>query len=170
MANTLEVKKQLHSAGFRNRRWGWSAVHQLPMILEDGERIERAVTGGYDDGYVVVLATNRRVLLLDKKPFSFKAEDVRYEMVSEVEHYLGPFVAKIRIHCLSKSIEVTSVHHGNVQAFAIYVDQAANQARRGMSAGQLGWNQAMMNAQQTGGTHYERQEPVLQHQNFRSNQ
>ena len=149
MANTLEVRKQLHSAGFRNRRWGWSAIHQLPMILEDGEKIERAVSGSYDDGYAVILATNRRVLFLDKKPFSFRAEDIRYEMVSEVEHYLGPVMAKLRIHCLSKSFEVKSIHHGNVQAFAIYVDQTANQARRDLNAQQMGWSQAVTSARAT---------------------
>ena len=145
MANTLEVRRQLMAAGFRLKYLGWSAMHQLPMILEDGEIIQRVVSGLYDDGYAVVLATDRRVLFLDKKIMSFRAEDIRYEMVSEVEHYLGPLAAKLRIHCLSKSFEVKSLNHSSVQAFAIYVEQTANQFRLRMSGAANTWSQ-MVNA------------------------
>ncbi len=132
MANLLEVRQQLHSAGFKNKYWGWSAIRQLPMILEADEEIERVVTGIYSDGHAVVLATNKRMIILDKKPMSFRAEDIHYEMVSEVEHYLGPLAAKLRIHCLSKSFEFSSLRHQIVQSFAIHVDQKVNQIRLNM--------------------------------------
>ena len=143
MANTLEVRKQLDAAGFKNKYWGWSAIHQLPMLLEDGEVIQRCVSGLYSDGYAIMLATDRRVLFLDKKIMSFRAEDIRYEMVSEVEHYLGPVGAKLRIHCLSKSFEIKSLHHDAVQTFAIYVEQTANQYRLQAGVNNATWQQAV---------------------------
>ncbi len=142
MANTLEVRKQLHLAGFRNNYWGWSAIKQLPMILESDEMIERVVTGMYADGHAVVLATNKRILILDKKPMSFRAEDIHYEMVSEVEHYIGPMAAKLRIHCLSKSFEFTSLKADTVRMFAIHVDKKVNQTRLNMSNVQT-WSQML---------------------------
>lgn len=132
MANMLEVRRQLHKAGFTNKYWGWSAIRQLPLILEDDEKIERVATGVYSDGHAVVLATSKRILVLDKKIMSFRAEDIHYETVSEVEHYMGPIAAKLRIHCLSKDFEISSLKHHNIQAFAIYVDQKVNQIRLNM--------------------------------------
>jgi len=145
MANTLDVRKQLLQAGFRNKYMGWSAINQLPMILEEDEMIERAISGMYEGGYAVILATNRRILFLDKKPFSFRAEDIHYEMVSEVEHYMGPIMAKLRIHGLSKSIELSSLHHSSVQSFAIHVEKIANQMRLNMSNVNT-WSQMMDDA------------------------
>ncbi len=133
MITTREVRRQLRAAGFRNYYWGWSAIYQLPRILEEGEKVERAVSGMYADGYAVMVATNRRILFLDKKPMSFRVEDIHYETITDVEHYLGPLAAKLRIHCLgNKSFELTSFQHRNIQAFAIHADQKANQLRLNM--------------------------------------
>ncbi len=133
MANALEVKKQIHQAGFKNNYWGWSAIRQLPMILGNDENVERIATGMYSDGHAVIVATNKRMIILDKKPMSFRAEDIHYEMVVEVEHYIGPFAAKLRIHCMSKSLEFTSLRAEAIQAFAIHVDQKINKTRLNMS-------------------------------------
>ena len=116
------------------------------MILEQGEVIERAASGYYDDGYAVVLATNRRVLFLDKKLMSFRAEDLHYEMISEVEHYLGPMVAVLRVHGLSKPIVLKSLHHSNIQAFAIHVEQKSSDIRFNMQNVQT-WANLMERAQ-----------------------
>jgi len=133
MANMLEVRRQLHKAGFTNNYWGWSAIRQLPSLLDSDEVIERVATGMYVGGHAIVLATNKRMLILDKKPMSFRAEDIHYEMISEIEHYLGPLTAKLRIHCLSNDFEITSLRYSNIQSFAIYVDQKVNQTRLNMS-------------------------------------
>ena len=132
MANLLDVRTQLHQIGFKNKYFGWSALRQLPMILERNEIIEHVVTGVYQDGYAVIVATNKRVLILDKKPMSFRAEDIHYEMISQVEHYLGPMFAKLRIRSLSNACEFTSIHASDVQSFANHVDRRVNKIRLNM--------------------------------------
>lgn len=147
MANALEVRRQLAEAGFRNKRLGWSAVNQLPMLLEDGETIKRVASGTYADGYVVAVATDRRILFLDKKMMSFRVEDIHYEMVSDVEHYLGPFMGVLRIYCVNRSFEVKSMHHTHIQGFALYVEQRAYDTRQNLSNANT-WTQMLDEANQ----------------------
>ena len=99
MISMPSVQRQLIDAGFKNRFFGWSAIRQLPNIMVEDEIIEKVISGVYEAGYALVIATNRRILFLDKKPASFVVEEVAYDMVSEVEYRINPFSAHITIHC-----------------------------------------------------------------------
>lgn len=132
MVTMKKVVEQLNDVGFRNNFWGWSAIRQLPNILNSNEEIERVVTGFYEGGHAVLIATNQRIILLDKKIMSFRVEEVHYEMVSEVEHFVSVFFSKLKIRCLSNVIELSSVSSRQVSDFALYVDGKVNKVRLNM--------------------------------------
>ncbi len=148
MANMLAVKRQLREVGFTNKHWGWSGIRQLPLILDRDERIDRIITGFYSGGHALVIATNKRIMIVDKKPMSFDAQEIHYEMVTEVEHYMGIFTAKLKIHCLTTDLELTSIQKANIQTFAIYVDQRVNKIRLNMK-NVTAWSQMMDAGMQT---------------------
>ena len=124
-----KIIRRLREVGLTNNVWGWSEIKRLPKVLDDDEEIERAVTGFYEGGHALVLSTNKRITFLDAKIMSFRVEDIHYEMVSEVEHFIGILTARLRIHCLSRQIELRSFSQQNVADFAFHVDGRVNEMR-----------------------------------------
>ncbi len=142
MQRLREIVRQLRLVGLNNNLWGWSEIKRLPSVLEDDEQILRAVSGFYQGGHALVIATDKRILFLDGKMMSFKVEDIHYEMVSEVIHVTGIFTAKLRIRCISNEIELTSYAQRNVRDFATFVDAKVNSIRLNMRT----WEQMMESA------------------------
>jgi hypothetical protein len=130
MISHRELTRQIRLAGFHNTLIGWSAIRQLPVLLDDNEVIQRVVSGLYEGGHGVLVATDKRMIFLDKKIMSCRIEDVHYDMVSDVEHFLGILTARIKVHCISGTIELTSLSHHQVRAMAVFVDARINELRQ----------------------------------------
>lgn len=86
MTKQQVVQEQLRRIGSDFRFWGRSEVNELPNILFPEEQIVHALNGRYERGFALLCATNQRLLLLDKKPLILCMEDMRYEMISEVDY------------------------------------------------------------------------------------
>lgn len=122
MVSMVDIKQQLKATGFSNKFWGWSAIRELPSILGNDEVIQQAMSGTYEGGHALLIATNRRMLFLDKKPLSFVVEDVPYDMISEVEYTVNLFNTKIMVHCISKNISVNTINGSCARKFVNYVE------------------------------------------------
>lgn len=144
MLITKELRRQIWKAGYTNSFWGWSAIAQLPGLLEDDEVIEKITSGLYDAGHAVLIATNKRMIFMDKKVMSFRVEDIHYQMISEVEHRTGFIMAKLRIRCLSNEINLSSLSQKTVREFARYVDTKVNNMRLNMRS----WDEILESANQ----------------------
>lgn len=105
MVTPKVVKDQLHKIGFKQYGWGSSEVKELPNILLPDEEIFEAANGFYDGGFALLLATDVRVLLIDKKPFNYlTVEDLRFDMINEIDYSHRFIGAKISISTGSKNL------------------------------------------------------------------
>ncbi len=87
MVTPQEVHKQLNRIDFKIHGWGSAEVHELPHILLPDEQIFEIVNGFYDGGFAILVATDIRVLLVDKKPFNYlTVEDLRFDMINEIDY------------------------------------------------------------------------------------
>lgn len=84
MVGTQQVLRQFHRLGVKPSVWARSEIAELGNILVPGEHLEHVVFGWYENGFALLCCTEHRVLLIDKKPFYFKMEDLRYDKISEV--------------------------------------------------------------------------------------
>jgi len=109
MKKTLnEVELELSRLGFHNRFWCKPEVRELQHILSDDEVMTNVVTGRYEGGYAMLLATDRRLLLIDKKVWFLSLEDVRYDMISEVDYHARLLDATVYIRTINKVLRFTS--------------------------------------------------------------
>lgn len=99
-----EVESRLAHTGFHNRFWGRAEVKELPNILMPDEQINRAVNGFYESGLAMLVATDRRLLLIDKKPLFMTMEDIRYDMISEVNYFSNVFDAGVAIKTINTTL------------------------------------------------------------------
>lgn len=90
------IEKQLKELDFKISGWGRAEVAQLPHIILPDERIYEVVNGIYEGGFALLLATDIRVLLVDKKPMSFlTVEDLRFDMINEIDYnhrFMGAYI------------------------------------------------------------------------------
>lgn len=85
MVKLSVVEAQLKKAGCNFKLWGRSEVKELCEILLPGETIAMAINGQYEAGFAMLVATDFRVLLIDKKPKYLTLKDIRFDMITELD-------------------------------------------------------------------------------------
>ncbi len=103
------VKAQLRSIKFDPGRFNNAEIRELPNIILDGENIYECVNGFYEGGFALLVATDIRVLLVDKKPMGFlNVDDLRFDMISDIDYSHRVFGAQISIHCGTRNLAFKS--------------------------------------------------------------
>src|ERR1035438_180349 len=109
MVSKQSVDEQLERLGFNLHGWGQAEIKELPNILLPGEEIYELVNGIYEGGFALAVATDVRVLLIDKKPMKYlTVEDLRFDMISEIDYSHRLFGAQIHISTGSKNLSFRS--------------------------------------------------------------
>jgi hypothetical protein len=85
MVGTEEVLQQFHRIGVKPSPWARAEIKELARLLVPGEQVTNVVFGWYENGFALLCCTDQRVLLIDKKPFFLKMEDLRYDKISEIK-------------------------------------------------------------------------------------
>ena len=143
MVTPKVVKDQLNKIGFKQYGWGRAEVRELPNILLPDEEIYEAANGFYDGGFALLLATDVRVLLIDKKPFNFlTVEDLRFDMINEIDYshrlLLG---ATINISTGSKNLRFQSLNQPKLRKLIGHVQDCMANAKKTQQNSQQDQNQ-----------------------------
>lgn len=123
MVHVDEVSKQLKDLGVSFRFWCRAEIKELPKILFENEKIKHLVIGRYEGGFALLCATDHRVLLIDKKPFYLTLEDIRYDMISDVQYNYRLIDASVRLGTLHKTITVIGYNHNKLRLFTNYIQE-----------------------------------------------
>lgn len=123
MVRTEDVKSQLSRIGVNFQFMCRAELRELPSILFDNEQIHHVVRGRYEGGWAIVCATNQRVLLIDKKPFYLTIEDMRYDMIADVEYNQRLVDSSIRLGTVNKTLRFRSFNHGSLRLITSFIQQ-----------------------------------------------
>src|SRR5579859_4689862 len=86
MVHLNVIEARLSKLGIR---CGWLSrpeLIELQHILMDEEQIVSLANGRYFAGFATLVATDVRLLIIDKRPFFMTYEDIRYDMVSQLDY------------------------------------------------------------------------------------
>ena len=111
MVHISEIEGRVSQLGVKVSRWFHAELRELQHILMDHEEIVAVVPGRYFNGYALLVATDHRLLLIDKRTFFMNLEDIRYDMISETDFNSRVFDATLRIFTLNKQHRFTSVKY-----------------------------------------------------------
>jgi len=111
------IDEQLKRAGCQIRVWGRSEVRELCEILLPGETIAQAVNGQYEAGFGMLVATDFRVLLIDKKPKYLTLKDVRFDMITELDFSARIVDSTVRIFTPNREIRFSSFNAARLRKF-----------------------------------------------------
>ena len=128
MVSPQVVDSQLESLGISFKYFGRSEVQELQNILLPGELIEHAANGVYSGGFAMIVATNLRLLIIDKKPFKLNIEDIRYQTISEVGFQGRILDAMLMVNLPHKLLTFRSWHQPRLRNITNFIQERVMQA------------------------------------------
>lgn len=137
MVTLKEVEKQLNAIDANSRFWGRAEIVELQHILVPGEQIQACMNGKYEGGFATFVATDQRLLLVDKKLFYLTVEDMRYDMIAEVDFGAQLMSGTIRVCTPTKTLTFTTLKPKPLRLAANYIQQRVMQVRHQYEPQQL---------------------------------
>lgn len=137
MVNRDYVYKQIKDLGFKIHGWGKTEVHELPNIILPDENIHELVNGFYEGGFALLVATDVRVLLIDKKPLNYlTVEDLRFDMINEMDYSHRLIGAQISIATGNKTLKFTSLNQPRLRKLIGHVQHSMADTKKQMNSHQ----------------------------------
>ena len=141
MVTARSVEQQLKRIGFKRYGWGRGEVSELENILLPGEEIYECTNGIYEGGFALLVSTDVRVLLIDKKPFNYlTVEDLRFDMISEMDYSHRLLGADINISSGDKNLHFRSYNQRRLRKLISHVQHCMAEAKKKQSSHQEGQN------------------------------
>lgn len=108
MVHISIIEARLSRLGVKLSRWFQAEIKELQHILFEHEQIVSIVPGRYFAGYALLIATDQRLLLIDKRTFFLTVDDIRYDMISETDFSSRLMDSTLQIFTLNKQHRFTS--------------------------------------------------------------
>jgi len=149
MVSKQSVDEQLKHLGFSLNSWGRAEIRELPHILLPGEEIYELVNGIYEGGFALAVATDVRLLLVDKKPMNYlTVEDIRFEMINEIDYSHRLLGAHIRVATGFKELIFRSYNQRRLRKLIGHVQHSMAEGKKQQSESQQGQSQHLQSINQ----------------------
>ncbi len=130
MVSFNEVEEQLKKVGCNFRFWNRPEIKELTNILVPGEVVAQIANGRYENGYALLCVTNHRLLLIDKKPMFLTLEDLRFDMISEIDYSAQAIEGTITIMTPNRKLRFTGWNHARLRTILNYTQQRVTELRQ----------------------------------------
>ena len=120
---TLEdVKTQIKSIDGISKFLGFKEIKELPNILWENENIENMISGTYNNGSGILVATNSRLIFVDKGLiFGLKVEDFPLDKITSIQYSTGILLGKLTIFASGNKAIIDNVDKVQVRVFGDFV-------------------------------------------------
>ena len=99
----------------------------LVTIIRSDEHIMAAVYGKYSKGRGVLVATDKRVLFLDKKPLFLHHDEISFDVISGVTYTNVLFSGTVTLHTRLGDYSLRTFNRRAASKFMNYIDVACLQ-------------------------------------------
>jgi len=138
MVSLQQVERQLDLIGCNFKVWGRAEIRELCNVLMPQETIAQALNGSYEGGFALLCVTNYRVLLIDRKPMLLTIEDIRYDMIAEVDYHNRLLGATVHIFTPMRNLIFSSWSSVRLRKCVNYIQLRVMELRNhGMIAQQM---------------------------------
>jgi hypothetical protein len=127
MPTSDEVKDRIKKFGMTNAWLVKQEIAALPSILWEDETILGAVQGHYNDRAGLLVATQRRVIFVDKGWASLRVEDFPYANITSIQYSTGMVFGEIIIFASGNKARITQLAKAETVAFADLARNHINQ-------------------------------------------
>lgn len=130
MVNLNQVEQQLKRVGCNFRFWGRGEKRELANVLTDDEQIAHCVNGRYEGGFAMLCVTDQRLLLIDHKPMFMAIEDIRFDMIAEIDFSSQLLVSSVKVITPNRTLEFNSWSHHHLREVLNYTQHKMLELRQ----------------------------------------
>lgn len=135
MVSAKSVEEQLKNIKFSTKSWGKGEISELPNILLDEEVVFECVNGTYEGGFALLVATNIRLLLIDKKPLKFlTVEDLRFDMINQIDYSHRLMGAQINVSAGNKNLKFRSFNQQRLRKLINHIQHRMAEVKKELSS------------------------------------
>ena len=116
------VKQELREAGVTGYGLMKSESRYLPQIIHDDEHIMGVVYGQYDGGSAMLVATDHRVIFLDRKPLFTTMDELTYDVVSGVKLNKSGLFIMVILHTRIADYTISHANGKCAEKFVKYIE------------------------------------------------
>lgn len=121
MPDLDEVQKQIKNKRSLGKFLSRREVKELPSILWEDESVESIIQGTYNNGNGILVATNKRLIFVDKGFVKLKVEDFPYDKISTIQYETGMLLGKMSVFTSGNRAEIKNLVKQETKPFAEYV-------------------------------------------------
>jgi hypothetical protein len=100
-----------------------SESRYLPRIINEIEHIKAVVYGLHGSSLAMLIATDKRLIYLDKKPIVEMLDEISYEVVSGIEMDLFMFFATVTLHTAVGNYKFQYVNPRCAEKFVQHIEE-----------------------------------------------
>jgi len=116
------VNEELRAAGAVAYNMLLPETHYLPHLIGEDEHIMGSVYRRYKDGRGVLVATDKRILFIDKKPLFTHHDDIAYRIVSGLTRTrIGP-IGTVTLRTREGSYQIRTFNQKNAKNFVNHIE------------------------------------------------
>jgi hypothetical protein len=130
MVPLRDVETQLKQLGVNHRFWGRPEMLELQHILVPGEQIQACINGHYKGGFATFCVTDQRLLLIDKKLFFLTVEDMRFDMITEIDFSAQLVTGNLSVCTPTKTMHFTTLRPKKLRELSCYVQNRVMEIRQ----------------------------------------
>jgi hypothetical protein len=130
MVSHKYIEEQLKRVGCNFRFWGRSEIRELANILLPDEIISGCVNGRYEGGFALLCVTNLRMLLVDRKPMFLTLEDIRFDMIAEIDFSSRLLDSTIRVITPNRTLIFNTWSNARLRMMLNYIQQRVMEIRQ----------------------------------------
>lgn len=131
MVDMTYVESQLRKIGFGTGYINRAEIKELENILLVEEEIYECVNGYYEGGVALLVATDVRVLLIDKKPMGFlNVDDVRFDMISDIDYSHRFIGSKLTLNSGMSSLCFNSYNQERLRKLVGHIQHRMSEIKR----------------------------------------
>lgn len=110
--------------------WGRREIAELPAIIQEDEEIFGLVQGVYNGGQGILVATNKRLLFIDKGiVYGLKVEDFGLDKITSIQYESGLIFADIKIMASGNVAKIQNVEKSSGRIFSEKVRAKLNEPK-----------------------------------------
>ncbi len=122
-ASPDRIQEQLMKIGISKSSspaiWGRREIAELPAIIQEDEEMFGLVQGVYNGGQGILVATNKRLLFIDKGLiYGLKVEDFGLDKITSVQYESGLLFADIKIMASGNIAKIQNVEKNSGRIFS----------------------------------------------------
>lgn len=122
MPTLEEVKNQILHLDGASKFLAYKEIKELPNILWEDEIIEKIVQGLYETKQGVLVATNKRLIFVDKGLiYGLHVEDFPYNKITSIQYKTGLILGEIAIFAAGNRADIRNIVKRQARNFCDYV-------------------------------------------------